>query len=369
MQAWKYAARQIPDDQQEYKKQAPIDEDINAKQTRYPKPASHGLLLSLTVKRYNIFVSSFHLNSKSSTLHGGISGNFVGDIPYRRGEQGGNIMNGSILYLERRRRNMIRNLRDLIGFRVAATDIDVGTVRDFYFDDQAWKLRYFVADLDEAFGNRSVLLAPLTLSQPDMELHIIPAQVSSDKLMNSPDIDMNKPVSRQEEEQIYQYYDWPVYWNPVGGFGLGVGDLSSIPMMEMEADLREQSEETEVAQERGEDPRLRSIDEVTGYHIMARDNSIGEVQDFLIEDNTWRIVYLLVDINGILPGGKVILSPEWVERVSWSQSLIYVDLSADTIKSAPAYNPDQIPDRDYESRLYDYYHRPKYWDKDDPAKY
>lgn len=264
---------------------------------------------------------------------------------------------------------MIRKLRDLIGFRVVASDIDVGTVRDFYFDDLEWTLRYIVVDLDEAFGNRPVLLAPLGLKQPDMDLHSIPVHLSSDKIMNSPSIDARKPVSRQEEEQLYQYYQWPVYWNPVGGFGLGVGDLSSIPMMEMEADLREQSEESRIAQEQGENPHLRSIEEVTGYHIMASENSIGEVQNFLIEDNTWRIIYLLVDINGILPGGKVTLSPEWVDRVSWSQSLIYVDLDVETIRTAPEYDPDQMMDRDYEAQLYEHFHRPKYWDKDDLTKY
>lgn len=263
---------------------------------------------------------------------------------------------------------MIRNINDLKGFRVRTTDGEVGTVQDFYFDDNDWTVRYFVTKLDNELGGRTILIAPVAAGPTDINSRTIPLKINRDVIMNSPDIDTAKPISRQEEERIHNYYDWPVYWNPNDVYGLGVGDLSSVPMMELEADLREQTADAEEAAASGENVHLRSITEVTGYHVMARDETVGVVEDFLVDDRTWEIIYLIVDTNGILPGGKVIVSPDWSERVSWTQSMIFLDLLKEEIQNSPPYDPKQLPDRDYEDLLYEHYRRPKYWDKNEPLK-
>jgi hypothetical protein len=103
------------------------------------------------------------------------------------------------------------------------------------------------------------------------------------------------------------------------------------------------------------------VEEVTGYHIQATDDEIGHVEDFLVDDHSWTIRYLAVDTRNWLPGKKVLVSPDWAETIDWGQSKVMVKLTRDQIKNSPAYDPSTPVDRAYEARLYDYYHRSRYW--------
>jgi len=61
------------------------------------------------------------------------------------------------------------------------------------------------------------------------------------------------------------------------------------------------------------------------------------------------------------PGKKVLVSPEWIERVSWADAKVRVALSREAIKSAPEYVEASPIVREYENRLYFHYGRPPYW--------
>ena len=100
---------------------------------------------------------------------------------------------------------------------------------------------------------------------------------------------------------------------------------------------------------------------MTGYHIEATDGEVGHVEDFIIDDETWEIRYIVVDTRNWLPGKKVLIAPRWIDRVSWNDSKVYVSLSREAIKHAPEYHPDTL-NREYERKLHDHYNRPKYWD-------
>ena len=70
---------------------------------------------------------------------------------------------------------------------------------------------------------------------------------------------------------------------------------------------------------------------------------------------------MVVDTRNWLPGKKVLVSPEWINSVSWSDRKVYVELSRDATRSGPEYDPYQPIDRDYEDRLHRHYQRPHYW--------
>jgi hypothetical protein len=108
---------------------------------------------------------------------------------------------------------------------------------------------------------------------------------------------------------------------------------------------------------------LRSTREVIGYHIQARDGEIGHVEDFIADDQTWAIQYMVVDTRNWLPGRKVLIAPAWIEKVDWLERLVHVDLLRETIQNSPEFDPSAPVNRAYEVRLYDYYGRPKYWDQ------
>lgn len=115
-------------------------------------------------------------------------------------------------------------------------------------------------------------------------------------------------------------------------------------------------------EEKGWDPHLRSTREVTGYHIQATDGGLGHIEDFIIDEQTWAIRYLIVDTRNWLPGRKILLSPQWIDRVSWSESKVFVNLPRETIKQAPDYTEESLRSRDYETRLHQHYNRPGYWE-------
>ena len=239
---------------------------------------------------------------------------------------------------------MLRSINELTGYSILATDGEIGKVSEFYFDDANWTIRYLVADTGPWLFGRKVLISSLALGQPDWETHRFPVKLTREQVENSPNIELDKPVSGQLEI-LHEHYNWPYWWPQVPHKG-------SIPTPKVE---------TEVVRVAEGDPHLRSTDEVTGYHISAIDGEVGHVEDFIVDDETWVIQYMVVDTRNWLPGRKVLVAPLWTKSVKWSESKVHVDLRQETIENSPAYDPSAPVNRVYEERLYDFYGRPKYW--------
>jgi hypothetical protein len=110
------------------------------------------------------------------------------------------------------------------------------------------------------------------------------------------------------------------------------------------------------------DPHLRSTHDVSGHYIQATDGEIGHVEDFIIDDETWAIRYLIVDTRNWLPGKKVLIAPQWIDRVSWSESKVFIKFDREAIQHAPTYTEASLAARDYEIRLHRHYNRPGYWE-------
>ena len=87
------------------------------------------------------------------------------------------------------------------------------------------------------------------------------------------------------------------------------------------------------------------------------DGEIGHVEDFIIDDETWAIRYLIVDTHNWWPGKKVLVSPQWIERVSWGERKVFVNLSREAIKQSPEYTDESLLTRDYEIGLHRHYNR------------
>ena len=129
---------------------------------------------------------------------------------------------------------------------------------------------------------------------------------------------------------------------------------------------REQWKEPFTQDKKTWDPHLRSTHDVSGHHIKAADGEIGHVDDFIIDDEMWAIRYLIIDTKNWWPGKKVLVSPKWIERVSWDERKVFVNLSSVTIKQSPEYTEESLLTRDYETGLHQHYNRKGYW-VDEPA--
>jgi hypothetical protein len=260
-----------------------------------------------------------------------------------------------------RRAAMLRSSKDLERCAVGATDGTIGHVEDLYFDDQMWVIRYLVVTTGTWLSHRKVLIAPLAVSHVDWEQRILATSLTQQQVRSSPDIDTNKPVSRQHEVQYLEYYQYPTYWEPGGVWGPGVNPnippLGTHYSWSGRPSLRERMEaarQKAQAHER-DDPHLRSCNAVMMYHIAAKDGDIGHASGLLLDSDTWAIRYLVVDTSHWWFGHKILVAPEWIENVSWPEREVAVDMTRQTLKDAPTYDPHVPLDREREIQMFEYY--------------
>ena len=245
---------------------------------------------------------------------------------------------------------MLNKAKTLTGYKLHSLNGEIGSVKEFYFDDQHWAIRYLVADTGNWLQGRQVLISPYALGAVSKEDQNIAIALSKEQIEASPSLESDKPVLRQFEESYYGYYGWPTYWSGSNMWGL-------YPILVREPEKWIEPVQTEKAW----DPHLRSTHDVSGHHVQATDGEIGHVEDFIIDDETWAIRYLVIATRNWWPGKKVLVSPHWIERVSWTESKVFVNLSRETIKQAPEYTEESLPTRDYETGLHRHYNRQGYW--------
>ncbi len=244
---------------------------------------------------------------------------------------------------------MLSSIKHMEGFTLGARDGEIGKVHSFLFDGKSWVVRYLVADTGKWLPGRKVLIAAAELGEPDRRNRVFRVNLTREQIRNAPDIDTDKPVSRQRELELYRYYDWAPYW------GAGYGAMAATARPQMVG-------QTAVEEAAKGDPNLRSTREVAGYHIHAADGEIGHVEDFIVSNKDWVIRYLVVDTRNWLPGRHVLIPPEWVEDIDWEEREVRVGVTRQEVESSPPYDASAPVNREYEAQMYDYYGRPKYWE-------
>jgi uncharacterized protein YrrD len=247
---------------------------------------------------------------------------------------------------------MLSKVKILNGYSIQNTDDEtIGKVKDIYFDDRYWTVRYLVANTGKWLASRKVLLSPYALVEVNADHENIVADLTQKQIEDSPSLDSDKPVSQQFESDYYNYYGWPTYW--YGPYSWGY-----YPSIE-----RNREKWINLTNNNGKkyNYHLRSCHEVTGYNIQAEDGEIGHVEDFIVDAETWEIRYLVVNTSNWWAGKKVLVSPLWIQRVSWSERKVVIDLTRQAIKLSPEFTDQSLLDRDYESSLYGHYNRKGYW--------
>lgn len=265
---------------------------------------------------------------------------------------------------------MLRSVSDLETFRIGASDGTIGSVKDLYFDDDAWVIRYVVVDTGGWLGGREVLISPFSIGTPDWDEQILPVTITKEQVEHSPLIDTDKPVSRQQETGYLGYYGYPYYWGGTGLWGEGAypGDmLGGVAFPSDAAYTKAQAANDRAALAQDErrhahdDPHLRSCTAVKGYHLHATDGDIGHVQGFLVDERTWAIRYLIVNTGNWWLGHQVLVAPAWIEEVSWEHSKVTTSLNRQQITDAPVYDAEGQLSRGDEESIYRHYGRRGYW--------
>jgi sporulation protein YlmC with PRC-barrel domain len=238
---------------------------------------------------------------------------------------------------------MFRNVKELRGYAIRATDGLIGKVDDFYFDDEDWGIRYLVADIDSWLSDRKVLISPTAIDDVLWMDKEVSVALGKSQVQRSPGIDTRKPVSRQHEVEYFASYRYPPYWGGAGLWGMSAYPGTLTTEGRIEEDLRAHRTHTGATPE---NRHLRNTNALLGYHIQATDGDIGHLEDLLVDDKTWVIRYLIVNTSNWWGGKRVLILPRWIDTVSWADASISVALTRHAISHAPLYeSADSVEDR------------------------
>ncbi len=232
-----------------------------------------------------------------------------------------------------------------IGNTMEATDGQLGKVEEFYFDDQAWIIVYLVVETGNWLSGRKVLISPVALRKGVDQPGTFPVNLTKEQIKNSPDIDTDLPVSRQQEIALHEYYPWQSYW----GTGFYEGGLWGIVAPPAEDQVPVKVAVGGV--------HLRSTHAVSGYHIETTDGELGHLRDFIFDDQTWHIEYLVIELHSWLNGKKVVVACEHVKEIQWATSKVLVNLSKQALESSqpyeePAYSQSEKADTTFDSNMH-----------------
>lgn len=255
---------------------------------------------------------------------------------------------------------MLRSANELKGYVLQALDGEIGRTKDLLFDDEFWTIRSLVADTHKWLPGRKVLISPIALGSPEWHSGRFPVQLTREQIKNAPALDEDAPVSRQYEMLYHRHFNWPFYWGGAEAWGAAA---YAAPLFATTAPPKPDEPEEEPSHR-----HLRSVSEVVHYAIDNGSEKLGHVQDFIIEEGTWAIRYMVVDTGNWLPGRKVLVSPAWIEDVSWKKQNVSLWLTREEVKASPPYDPSAPINRKYEELLYDFYGRPSYWSEKEAAR-
>ena len=228
---------------------------------------------------------------------------------------------------------MLRSIKQLYGNKLAATDGEIGQVKDVYFDDVHWTVRYVVAETGTWLTSRQVLLSPHALGNIQRSEHHLEVRLTRQQIEKSPSIEWHKPVSRQFEEEYHRYFGWPYYWE---GNGLW-GGMRSFPILETPGNSSPKEQTTMAEQKAPPDAHLRSTQAVKGYHLQASDGIIGHIADFLMDPKSWAIKTLVIKTGHRFSGNEVELPTGAIQRISWKDSTVFTSLTGSQVEQSPAH--------------------------------
>jgi uncharacterized protein YrrD len=250
---------------------------------------------------------------------------------------------------------MLYSTKKLYGFTIGASDGDIGKIKDVYFDDQKWTIRYFVVDTGGWLTGRKVLISPISVQTVDWEQHAVHVSLTRDQIKSSPGIDTDQPVSRLQEAEFFRHYDYPLYWT--GPLLWGFGAFPPMGGLLRSGDTAADEKESDATHGHA-DSHLRSSKEVIDYDIRETNGSLGHVEDFLFDSRDWSIRFMIVNTGNWWPGKHVLISPQLIEDVNWPSGHVVVNVTREEVGASPEYDPAHLPSPDDRTDLYRRFTKP-----------
>jgi uncharacterized protein YrrD len=191
---------------------------------------------------------------------------------------------------------MLWNIKELSGYNVKATDGEVGKVHDIIFDKRDWAIHFLIVDLGDWvldtgdwIPGRQVLVSSTAFGQPNKAIRLFPVTLTKGGVEHNPGVE----IIRQD----------------------------------------------------GSDPRFYSMKSILGRHIQANDGEIGYAEDIIIDDERWKVHFIVVNTGNWWPGKKVLVAPIWISLIALDEPRIYTKLTQETIQNSPEFNTSTMLDR------------------------
>jgi sporulation protein YlmC with PRC-barrel domain len=255
---------------------------------------------------------------------------------------------------------MFRSLRDLFSYDIQATDGKIGKVRDLYFDEEEWETRYLVIDTGSWILGKEVLVIPDALGQPNWAKESLPVELTRKQVKESPDVSTVLPISRKHQIALHTYYNWRPYWAPVTP--LSTSTMTTTATITQNEKRLQDEKKKAIERLFQHDSALRSAKEVIGYTTNGEDGELGQIDDIILDIETWKLVYFVLDTSSWLAKGKkTLIAISWINRISYHDQEVQLDLSQNIIEDSPPFDPNTPINRSFEEVLYDYHGRPYVW--------
>jgi hypothetical protein len=262
---------------------------------------------------------------------------------------------------------MLFAVSGLEGCPVRASDGDVGSAKDFLFDDDTWKIRWMVVGGGDFLPGRRVFIhpsavAPLTLPpKPQLpmmspgETLELTVNLTRQQIKAGPHSGEDEPVNRDMEALLCDYCGWDPYWG-ASHFGAPVMPNAEARIV---GDAMRREADAQAPPVDGGD-HLHSVADFKGYYVHATDGDIGHVENVLADDTNWEIRYLVIATRNWCPGKIVQLSPYAVKNIDWFGQHINMNVTRDQVRSAPAWDPLALADEAREEELHRHFGWPGY---------
>jgi hypothetical protein len=218
---------------------------------------------------------------------------------------------------------MSQNLKGLYGVKLAALDGDIGHIKDFYFDDKTWIIRYVVAETGSWFTGRKVLLSPYAFGPLSLDAKTLSVNLTQKQIADSPPIESHEPVSRQFEVKYYRHYGWPAYWEGKWTWGTRSYPVL-LPVSETKIGGKQHSHDPL-------DSHLRSTRAVDGYRVESTDGTIGQVDGFTLDRDSW-VIHEVIVRTGHQPGDEILISPDRIDEIYLPERKMSVTLTKEEIR-------------------------------------
>lgn len=232
----------------------------------------------------------------------------------------------------------------LTGYAVVGSTDTIGTVKDFLFLDDRWKVRWLVVDTGGWLSGRKVLIHPSAIAETDYDLQELRVPLTRQQVEGSPDISVDGKLSNNLEARVFAHYGWDPDWG-LSPFARTSDAPPALPG---------------AVGKSADDPHLRSFEAIKGYRLRATDGEIGNVENFLVDRDGWNIRYLIVGTGTWWFGKEVLLAPYAVAAIDWLNREILLNVTGEQVKSSPPWDPLKLIDAEYGGRLHQHYGWPDY---------